>query len=768
MGSVPLPPSGGKIRDSFPTMKTNSWSFAQIPSWVSLKAGSSNSNQKGRVENLHLILLTKQGKLKEAQEFIKEMDDAGVSLSPNSYKCLFEAFGVLRSLSDGRFFHRRLDREVKNPWPHFLENSVLQFYCDCASFSDAEKLFNGMQMRSLTTWAILIDALVREGLVNRAFLWLSRSAGLDMSVYVRFLRSLSSPSYINLGKEIHAHLIKAGLTSTVPIDSALLIMYVKCVDLESAELVFQQMAEKDAVDWTALMVGYTQSGKLEEAVSLFARMVNEGIQLDEYVFSIVLKACTGMGCLNMGRQIHGIITKKGLASQVYVGTPLLDFYAKCASIETACQAFKVITEPNDASWSSLMSAYAQAGQFEECVKIFRAIRSVGFFLNPFIYTTIFQACSAMADLNSGAQAHADAIKRGLISYLHGESAMITMYSKCGQLEYAFRAFDSIDEPDTLAWTALICACAHHGNGAEALNQFRRMEAYGARPNNVTLIAVLTACSHSGLVSEAEMLLDSMSSKYGVDPTIDHYDCMIDVYSRAGLLEEALALVNNMPFEPDAMSWKSLLGGCQIHKNLAIAKVAAENLLQLDQGDTAGYVIMFNLYASSGRWKEAAHFRKLMAEANLRKEVSCSWIPIKGKVHRFIVGDRHHPQTQEIYSKLGELEASAFNDSTDLIAEKDLSYALPERKEQLLVHTEIANFGMKDFHFPEEFNVPSSWSSRSMLVILQYQRMLHILGSSALKWVLATISQTHSKSTCYCSWHMVDEIHAWGASAWRDG
>lgn len=207
------------------------------------------------------------------------------------------------------------------------------------------------------------------------------------------------------------------------------------------------------------------------------------------------------------------------------------------------------------------------------------------------------------------------------------------------------------EPDTVAWTSIIAACAYHGHASEALSLFGRMLTSGVRPNGVTFIAILTACSHSGLIKEATDYLESMSTEYGLDPIIDHYDCMIDLYARAGKLTEALDLIQTMPFEPDAISWKSLLGGCLIHNNFELGNIAAEKLLLLDPSDTAAYILMFNLHASCGKWDEAAHIRRMMAEKDLRKEVSCSWITVKGKVHRFIFGDRHHAQAEEIYRKL---------------------------------------------------------------------------------------------------------------------
>lgn len=687
-----LPSCGLHHHDQTPSTKAAN--FAQIPSWVSLKftAPSINTRQieSGQVENVHLVSLSKQGRLKEARDFLKHMNEAGVSVSPQSYKCLFEKCGLMGSLSDGKLVHDWLRKTIKSP-PEFLENDALQMYCDCGSLSDAQKMFDEMLHKNLVSWVIIISAYAQKGILKRAILMFSHmlESGIrpNSSIFTSLLKSLTEHSLLELGKQIHSYVIRTGMNSNVSIDTSIANMYVKCGWLEGAKLVFDRMADKNAVVWTGLMVGYTEDEKLEEVLELFAEMVRKSVEVDDFVFSIILKACAGLEDLIMGRQIHGYSVKLGLDSEVSVGTPLVDFYVKCANFESAYRAFERIHEPNDVSWSAIISGYCQSGKFEECVKIFQSLICKGVTLNSFVYTSIFQACSAIADVNLGTQVHADAIKRGLVALLHGTSAMITMYSKCGRLDYAYRAFESIGKPDTVAWTSIISGYAYHGNASEALRLFHRMQDSGVRPNSVTFIAVLTACSHSGLVTEGKQYLDSMSCVYDVEPTIDHYDCMIDVYSRAGLLQEALELIKSMPFEPDAMSWKSLLGGCWIHRNLELGKFAAENLLQLDPEDTASYIIMFNLYASSGKWEEAAVFRRMMAERNLRKEIGCSWITVQGEKHRFIVGDQHHPQIEQIYSKLKELSISFREAEDSLLTEEDVLNGFPDRKEQLLDHSE---------------------------------------------------------------------------------
>ncbi|KAG5090053.1 pentatricopeptide repeat-containing protein At5g13270, chloroplastic-like [Glycine soja] len=667
--------------------------FAQIPSWVSLKSSHSSlrthQNQQGQVENLHLISLAKQGNLREVHEFIRNMDKVGISINPRSYEYLFKMCGTLGALSDGKLFHNRLQRMANSN--KFIDNCILKMYCDCKSFTSAERFFDKIVDQDLSSWSTIISAYTEEGRIDEAVRLFLRMLDLGItpnsSIFSTLIMSFTDPSMLDLGKQIHSQLIRIGFAANISIETLISNMYVKCGWLDGAEVATNKMTRKNAVACTGLMVGYTKAARNRDALLLFGKMISEGVELDGFVFSIILKACAALGDLYTGKQIHSYCIKLGLESEVSVGTPLVDFYVKCARFEAARQAFESIHEPNDFSWSALIAGYCQSGQFDRALEVFKAIRSKGVLLNSFIYTNIFQACSAVSDLICGAQIHADAIKKGLVAYLSGESAMISMYSKCGQVDYAHQAFLTIDKPDTVAWTAIICAHAYHGKAFEALRLFKEMQGSGVRPNAVTFIGLLNACSHSGLVKEGKKILDSMSDEYGVNPTIDHYNCMIDVYSRAGLLQEALEVIRSLPFEPDVMSWKSLLGGCWSHRNLEIGMIAADNIFRLDPLDSATYVIMFNLYALAGKWEEAAQFRKMMAERNLRKEVSCSWIIVKGKVHRFVVGDRHHPQTEQIYSKLKELNFSFKKSKERLLNEENALCDFTERKEQLLDHSE---------------------------------------------------------------------------------
>ncbi|XP_026655710.2 pentatricopeptide repeat-containing protein At5g13270, chloroplastic isoform X1 [Phoenix dactylifera] len=674
--------------------------FTKIPSWVSLNSFPSSSlpsirtdkNQKGFLENLHLLSLSKQGRFHEARQFLGFMDSSGILIGSHFYKLLFEACGAQRSLHDGRFFHQHMLQNIGRRDSYaVLGDCLLKMYFDCAGFDDAHKLFEEMRNKRLNDWSIMISGYAENGLFHEAFalFYKMKSEGfrLEPMIITCLLQACSTALELELGRQIHSYVIKSGLVPDVSIDTELVNLYVKCGCLERSALLLDHMVESNVVAWTNLMVGYTQARRQVEALVLFHRMMQKGVEVDRFVFSIVLKACSGLEDREAGRQVHGCIIKLGMDSDVSAGTPIVDFYVKCGSIVEACNAFDRISQPNEVSWSALITGYAQLDRFEECLAIFRYLRSRDMVLNSFIYTSLFQVCAALADPNSGSQLHADAIKSGLVSKLYGESALVTMYSRSGNLDYARRTFELIAEPDTVAWTAIIAGCAYHGQASEALELFNRMESHGVKPNSIAFIGILNACSHSGLISEARECLDSMSRVYGVKPTVDHYNCMVDVYCRAGQLEEAFKLIDSGSFEPDAMSWKILLGGCTTHQNVDLGKIAGKNYLKMEPEDAAAYVLTFNMYASAGRWAEAASIRKMMNGRGVKKEVSCSWIIVKDKVHRFVVGDRHHPLTEQIYSKLNELDSLVMLSRRALLTDESSNSLHKERMEQLLDHSE---------------------------------------------------------------------------------
>ncbi|KAF7831179.1 pentatricopeptide repeat-containing protein [Senna tora] len=234
------------------------------------------------------------------------------------------------------------------------------------------------------------------------------------------------------------------------------------------------------------------------------------------------------------------------------------------------------------------------------------------------------------------------------------TSLIEMYSKCGSIESALAVFKSIANKKLGHWTAIIVGLGMHGLAEKALESFQEMCKIGLKPNAITFIGVLNACSHAGLVDEGRQFFYMMINEYKIEPTIEHYGCFVDILCRAGYLEEAKNIIENMPMRPNKVIWMSLLGGSRNHGNLEIGEYAAYNLIEVDPDATGCYTMLSNMYAASGKWDKVSYVREMMKKRGVRKDAGYSFIEHRGKVHRFIAGDTSHPQNEKIYAKLSEM------------------------------------------------------------------------------------------------------------------
>ncbi|GAB2214860.1 hypothetical protein Drorol1_Dr00019225 [Drosera rotundifolia] len=303
----------------------------------------------------------------------------------------------------------------------------------------------------------------------------------------------------------------------------------------------------------------------------------------------------------------------------------------------------------------MIAGFAVVEDTEGAVNIFRRLAKEGIWPNEFTFSSVINAfASPVASAEQGKQFHAFSIKSGFSDALCVSSALVTMYAKRGNIVSANQVFKRQKERDLVSWNSMISGYAQHGHGQEALEVFKEMQSMNMKMDGVTLIAVVSACVHAGLVAEGEKYFDMMIKKHHINPTMEHYACMVDLYGRAALLDKAMELINQMPFPAGEKVWRSLLGACCVHRNLELGKLAAKNLISLQPQDPAAHVLLSNLYARCGNWRDRAEVRKLMDKKKLKKEAGRSWIEVKNKAYTFLAGDRSHPLADQIFSKLEEL------------------------------------------------------------------------------------------------------------------
>jgi pentatricopeptide repeat protein len=392
---------------------------------------------------------------------------------------------------------------------------------------------------------------------------------VDCCTYVLLLQLCIKKEAFSEGKSVHTHMNQRGFTGTTLLGNTLLNMYAKCGNLADARRVFHEMSERDVCSWTVMIAAYSRAGLAGDAMDLFHEMQSTVVQPNQFTFASVLQACAKLETLQKGMDIHRHIITGGFQSDVIVESALVDMYAKCGSIEDARQVFDKMHQRDVVSWNTMIAGYAQDGDFDEALnlfhkmpepdlvswntmiagyaqnrgakealKLFKKMQLRDLKSNPKTYASILQACADLASLEQGLQIHGDAIRRGFQSNIFVESALVDMYAKCGSIEKARDLFDRMHQRNAISWTAMIGGYAMHGYAKEALQLFEQMQYSGVNPNHVTILCVLSACCHKGLVKEGRQYFDCMSQCYNITPAIEHYVCMVDLLARSGHLDEA--------------------------------------------------------------------------------------------------------------------------------------------------------------------------------------------------------------------------------------
>ncbi|CAJ2673152.1 unnamed protein product [Trifolium pratense] len=458
------------------------------------------------------------------------------------------------------------------------------------------------------------------------------------------------------GQRVHAHMIKTRYFPPVFLRTRLIVFYTKCDSLGDARHVFDEMHERNVVSWTAMISAYSQRGYASQALNLFIQMIRSGTEPNEFTFATVLTSCTSSLGFILGRQIHSLIIKSNYEDHVFVGNSLLDMYAKDGKIREAQTVFECMPERDVVSCTAIISGYAQLGLDEEALELFRRLQGEGMQSNYVTYTCVITALSGLAALDLGKQMHNHVLRSEIPSFVVLQNSLIDMYSKCGNLTYSRRIFNTMYERTVMSWNAMLVGYSKHGEGREVLELFTLMRKENkVKPDSITILAVLSGCSHGGLEDRGLNIFQEMTSgNFGVLPKMEHYGCVVDLLGRSGRVEEAFEFIKKMPFEPTAAIWGSLLGACRVHSNVDIGEFAGHQLLEIEPGNAGNYVNLSNLYALAGRWEDVRSLRDLMLKKTVTKEPGRSWIELDQVLHTFRASDRSHPRREEICVKVKEL------------------------------------------------------------------------------------------------------------------
>lgn len=599
------------------------------------------------------------GYASEVMELYFSMRVSGFHPDEFTYTSILSACGCLEILGMGRQLHSCI---IKNKLQDnlFVGNALVDMYAKSGALDHARRQFELLRNRDNVSWNAIIVGYVQDEKEDEAFKLFERmtSDGItpDEVSLASILSACANLRSLDRGKQVHCLSVKYGLETSLYAGSSLIDMYAKCGAIATAYEVFISMPERSVVSANALIAGYAQHN-LEKAVYLLHDMLAEGLMPSEVTFACLLDACTGLSTLNLGRLIHCFILKAGLSYEDdFLSISLLGMYMSSQGKIDANILFSELPNPKSAVlWTAIISGHAQNDCSEEALQFYLEMRRQNAMPDQATFVSVLRACSVLSSLRDGREVHSLIFHTGFDSDELTSSALIDMYAKCGDVESSVQVFTEMDSKnDVISWNSMIVAFAKNGYAEDALRTFDKMKETHVKPDDVTFLGVLTACSHAGRVFEGCQVYNTMIDHYRIEPRPEHYGCMIDLLGRWGFIDEAQQFIHELEFEPDAMMWATFLGACRLHGDGMRGQHAAEKLLELEPIKSSPYVLLSHLLAASGNWDGVNSVRRRMKEKGVRKFPGCSWIVVGEKTNLFTVGDKSHPNAGEIHEVLKDL------------------------------------------------------------------------------------------------------------------
>ncbi|MED6122933.1 Pentatricopeptide repeat-containing protein, chloroplastic [Stylosanthes scabra] len=458
-------------------------------------------------------------------------------------------------------------------------------------------------------------------------------------------------------KQIQAYIIKTNLQNDLTVLTKIINSCTSIStpsSLDYAQHVFDQIPQPDILLFNTIARGFIRSNDPLRAILLFSHVFRSGILPDGYTFSSLFKACAMVKALQEGKQLHCLSMKIGVSENMYVCPTLINMYTACNEVDNARRVFDKVDEPCVVAYNAMITSYARNSRPNEALALFRELQGSGLKPNDVTMLLVLSSCTLLGSLDLGRWIHEYVKKHGYNRYVKVNTALIDMYAKCGSLDDAVSVFREMRRRDTQAWSAMIVAYATHGHGSRAVPMLEEMKEEGVQPDEITFVAVLSACSHNGLVEEGYECFRGMTNEYGIVPHIKHYGCMVDLLGRARRLDEAYNFIDKLSIKPTPILWRTLLSACSSHGNVEMGKQVIERIFELDDSHGGDYVALSNLCARYGKWEDVNFLRKKMADKGAVKIPGCSSIEVNNVVHEFFSGDGVHSTSKTLHHALDEL------------------------------------------------------------------------------------------------------------------
>ncbi|KAL8210620.1 hypothetical protein R6Q57_005057 [Mikania cordata] len=609
-----------ELFDEMPERNVASWN-AMISGYMRNKNGFdkacelfSTSPEKNAVSYASMITgYCRAGRLNDANKLFCSMPKKW--RDPFSSNALMNGYLKMGKLEEAaRIYEGMVEKNVVS-W-----SSMVDGYCKLGEIEKARELFDTIPERNAVTWTAMIDGYMKTACFEEGFALFLQ---MKLEVEIKLVSNTLTVVFEGCGRfdryreglQIHALVILLGFDFDTFLGNSVITMYCRLGDLDAAVRLFNIMEKKDTVSWNSLISGYIQAENIEEAYKHFNTMPHK---------------------------------------DVYSWTTMITGFSNKGLTEKSVELFNVMPYKDGIVWTALISGFASNGKYEDSIHWFIKMLQTSVKPNALTFSSVLSSSASLAALNQGLQIHTHALKMGMEFNLSVQNSLVSFYAKCGCVNDACKVFDSVDTPNVVSYNSMINGFAQNGYGKEAIDLFIKLKQNGIQPNDITFFGVLSACTHVGLVAEGRKYFNSMSSFYKIEPSLDHYACMVDLLGRAGFLDEAYDFIKSMPFEPHSGVWGSLLGASRTHFRLDLAEIAAQHISELEPDNATPYVVLSDIYMASKKKENEELVRTMKKLKRLKKSPGCSWILVKGDVILFLSGDRSHRYFKEIKSTLGTL------------------------------------------------------------------------------------------------------------------
>lgn len=611
--------------------------------------------------------------LDDAVSFLIRMRYDDVAPVVYNYTYLLKVCGDVGEIRRGKEIHGQL---IVNGFSLdlFAMTGVVNMYAKCGQIDEAYKMFDRMPERDLVSWNTIVAGFAQNGFAKLALDLVTRmheeGRRGDFITIVSILPAVANVGSLRIGKAVHGYAMRAGFDSIVNVSTALVDMYAKCGRVETARLVFDGMKSRNVVSWNSMIAAYVEGGNPEEAMRIFQKMLNQGVEPTNVTIMEALHACADLGDLERGIFVHKLLDQLKPGTDVSMTNSLISMYSKCKKVDIAADIFSKLQGKTLVSWNAMILGYAQNGRVNEALNYFCKMRSKNIKPDSFTMVSVIPALAELSVIRHAKWIHALVIRSCFEKNVFVMTALIDMYAKCGAVGTARALFDMMNERHVTTWNVMIDGYGTHGLGKAAVELFNKMLEGPTKPNDITFLCAISACSHSGLVEEGIHYFTSMKKDYGIEPVMDHYGAMVDLLGRAGRLNEAWDFIQKMPIEPGITVFGAMLGACKIHKNVELGEKAANRLFELDPDEGGYHVLLANIYAAASMWDKLAKVRTIMEKKGLQKTPGCSLVELKNEVHSFYSGSTNHPQSKRMYTFLetliDEIKAAGYVPDTNSI------------------------------------------------------------------------------------------------------